>query len=100
MKENKDALLYFRLNCVMLLIVSMLFCGGVFSTYQSYKKYGIEYQVTTIINNVSITIFRSIFVDSLFVLFTGFYGVALANHHPTFREYNTTGKIFSNFLLY
>ena len=68
MKENKDALLYFRLNCVMLLIVSMLFCGGVFSTYQSYKKYGIEYQVTTIINNVSITIFRSIFVDSLFVL--------------------------------
>lgn len=80
MKENRDALLYFRLNCVMLLIVTVLFYGGVFSVYQSYRKYGVEYEVITIINGIETIEIQSILVDSMFVLlFSMFVIVSFLN---------------------
>lgn len=56
------------MNFMMLIIVSMLFLAGVLTTYTEYMKYGLQYEVITIINGVEIISVRSTLFNSIFVL--------------------------------
>lgn len=66
--KKGNAEIYYRMNFMMLMIVSILFLGGVLSTYMSYIKYGLNYDVITIIKDIEIIEKRTILKDMIFVV--------------------------------
>lgn len=69
--KRGNAEIFYRMNFMMLIIVSMLFLGGVLSTYTEYIKYGLNYEVITIINGVEVVSDRIILYNVIYVMLFG-----------------------------